>query len=186
MIVNKTQLAEIIGRSEKWITEVQSQHDFPILKKGRGRLGSQYMTADVVAWMEKKKVENLIGNQDAIDLEEAKRRKMAAEAGLAELELMKEQGYLVEIEKVANDFGEQLSNFRAKMISIPSKCAAQIYTADNVQEIKSILEDAITEALNEIRGVGQNNPEGEFAEGDSETDLEAAEATNETDNLGLG
>lgn len=183
MIVNKTQLAEIIGRSEKWITEMQGLHDFPILKKGRGRLGSQFMTADVVAWMEKKKVENLIGNQDAIDLEEAKRRKMAAEAGLAELELMKEQGYLVEIEKVANDFGEQLSNFKAKMISIPSKCAAQIHTADNVQEIKSILEDAITEALNEIRGVGQNNSEGEFAEGDSEADLEATEATNETVHL---
>jgi phage terminase Nu1 subunit (DNA packaging protein) len=178
LIVNKTQLAEIIGRSEKWITEVQSQHDFPILKKGRGRLGSQYMTADVVAWMEKKKVENLIGNQDAIDLEEAKRRKMAAEAGLAELELMKEQGVLVEIDKVAQDFGEQLTNFRAKMISIPSKCAAQIYTAENVQEIKSILEDAINEALNEIRGIGQSNPEGEFAEGDSEADLESTEATN--------
>lgn len=183
MIVNKTQLAEIIGRSEKWITEVQKQHDFPILKQGRGRLGSQYMTADVIAWMEKKKVENLIGNQDAIDLEEAKRRKMAAEAGLAELELMKEQGYLVEIEKVAQDFGEQLTNFRAKMISIPSKCAAQIYTADNVQEIKSILEDAITEALNEIRGVGQGNTEGEFAEGDSEADLEETEAANETVDL---
>jgi hypothetical protein len=87
---------------------------------------------------------------------------------------------LVEIEKVANDFGEQLTNFRAKMISIPSKCAAQIYTADNTQEIKSILEDAINEALNEIRGIGQNNSEGEFAEGDSEADLEETEATNET------
>jgi hypothetical protein len=32
--------------------------------------------------------------------------------------------------------------------------------------------------LNEIRGIGQSNPEGEFAEGDSEADLESTEATN--------
>lgn len=186
MIVNKVQLASIIGKSESWITDAQKGHDFPIEKRGRGRAGQLYDTAKVIEWLEKRQINYLTGNQGLIDLDEAKRRKMAAEAGLAELELMKEQGYLVEIEKIADDFGEQLSNFRAKMISIPSKCAAQVLTCENVQEIKSILEDSIYEALNEIRGIGNFDAEGEFAKGDSQAILPEAEATSETDDFAVG
>lgn len=186
MIVNKVQLASIIGKSESWITDAQKGHDFPIEKRGRGRAGQLYDTAKVIEWLEKRQINFLTGNQGLIDLDEAKRRKMAAEAGLAELELMKEQGILVEIEKIADDFGEQLSNFRAKMISIPSKCAGQVLTCDNVMEIKSILEDAINEALNEVRGIGNFDPEGESEEGDSEAVLSEAEATSQVDDLAMG
>jgi phage terminase Nu1 subunit (DNA packaging protein) len=186
MIVNKVQLASIIGKSESWITDAQKGHDFPIEKRGRGRAGQLYDTAKVIEWLEKRQINHLTGNQGLIDLDEAKRRKMAAEAGLAELELMKEQGVLVEIEKIADDFGEQLSNFRAKMISIPSKCAAQVLTCDNVQEIKSILEDSINEALNEVRGIGNFNADGELEGGDSQAVLPEAEATTKTDDLAMG
>lgn len=186
MIVNKVQLSSIIGKSESWITDAQKGHDFPIEKRGRGRAGQLYDTAKVIEWLEKRQINFFTGNQGLIDLDEAKRRKMAAEAGLAELELMKEQGYLVEIEKIADDFGEQLSNFRAKMIAIPSKCAALVMTCENVQEIKSILEDAIYEALNEIRGIGNFDAEGELAKGDSQAILSEVETTSETDNLTMG
>jgi phage terminase Nu1 subunit (DNA packaging protein) len=82
MIVNKTQLAQIIGRSEEWLTQAQKQSDFPVLQKGRGRAGSRYETADVIDWMNRKNIDNLLGDAGAIDIEEAKRRKLAAEAAL--------------------------------------------------------------------------------------------------------
>lgn len=178
MIVNKKQLSEIIGKSEEWLTQMQKDPTFPVLNKRKGRTGSDYETSEVISWIEKKSVSNLIGNQDAIDIEEAKRRKMAAEAGLAELELMKEQGSVIEIQKVADEFGEQLTNFRAKMLSLPSKIAAQVFTAQNVQEIRSIIEDGIHEALNEIRQVGERDTSGESEEGDSESDLQTTETAS--------
>lgn len=186
MIVNKIQLSQIIGKSEVWLSEMQKTHDFPIEKRGRGRAGQLYDTQKVIKWLEQRQINHLTGGEGLIDLEEAKRRKMAAEASLVELELMKEQGLLVEVNKIADDFGEQLSNFKAKMISIPSKCAAQVLTCDNVQEIKSILEDAIYEALNEVRGIGNFNADGELAEGDSEAVLREAEATAKADDLAVG
>lgn len=178
MIVNKTQLSAIIGRSENWLTDMQKQHDFPIHQRGRGRAGQLYDTAKVIEWMEKRQFNLLHGNQELIDIDEGKRRKIAAEAGLAELELMKEQGSVIEIQKVAEEFGEQLTNFRAKMLSLPSKIAAQVFTAQNVQEIRSIIEDGIHEALNEIREVGERDTSGESEESDSLPDLQAAQTAS--------
>lgn len=167
MIVNKTQLSAIIGKSENWLTDMQKQHDFPIHQRGRGRAGQLYDTAKVIEWMEKRQVANIAGNQTLIDLDEGKRRKMAAEAGLAELELLKEQGSVIEIEKVADEIGEQLSHFKAKMLSLPSRLSAQIFTAKDIKEVRSILEESINEALNEVRGIGFDDAVGESEKEDS-------------------
>ena len=176
MIVNKRQLADILGLAEETLTQYQKDPTFPILHKRKGRGGSDYETSDVIAWLERRKINQTVGNADLIDLEEGKRRKMAAEAGLAELELLKEQGQVVDIALVAEEVGEQLSNFRAKMLSIPSKVAGQVYTAKDMKEIKSILDDAIYEALNEISGFNTDDAGGESEEGASDSDEETPEA----------
>lgn len=176
MIVNKRQLADILGLAEETLTQYQKDPTFPILHKRKGRGGSDYETSDVIAWLERRKINQTVGNADLIDLEEGKRRKMAAEAGLAELELLKEQGQVVDIALVAEEVGEQLSNFRAKMLSIPSKVAGQVYTAKDMKEIKSILDDAIYEALNEISGFNTDDAGGESEEGTSDSDEETPEA----------
>lgn len=176
MIVNKRQLADILGLAEETLTQYQKDPTFPILHKRKGRGGSDYETSDVIAWLERRKINQTVGNADLIDLEEGKRRKMAAEAGLAELELLKEQGQVVDIALVAEEVGEQLSNFRAKMLSIPSKVAGQVYTAKDMKEIKSILDDAIYEALNEISGFNTDDAGGESEEGAADSDEETSEA----------
>lgn len=183
MIVNKRQLADILGLAEETLTQYQKDPTFPILHKRKGRGGSDYETADVIAWLERRKINQTVGNQDLIDLEEGRRRKMAAEAGIAEIELMKEQGKVVEIEVVADAIGEQLSNLRAKMLSLPSKVAGQVYTAKDVKEIKAILDDAIYEALNEVSGYGESGSIGVTEEGFDDADQEASETAAEVDGI---
>ena len=150
MIVNKVQLAGIIGRSEEWLTQAQKQSDFPVLVKGRGRGGSQYETADVIHWMNKKNIDNLMGDAGAIDMEEAKRRKMAAEAALAETELAQVQGRLVEADEIDRAWGELVANCRAKLLSIPSKVSPEVFSAESLVQVKTTLKSAILEALNEL------------------------------------
>jgi phage terminase Nu1 subunit (DNA packaging protein) len=158
MIVNKHQLAEIIGRSEVWITQAQKQPDFPVVDRGLGRRGSKYETADVIHWMNKKNVDNLLGDAGAIDLEEAKRRKMAAEAALAETELEKVRETLVESEAVERNWSELVSNCRAKLLSIPAKTSPEVFAADSLTEVKAVLKGAILEALNELSD-SENSPQ---------------------------
>jgi phage terminase Nu1 subunit (DNA packaging protein) len=154
----------------------------PYVQAGRkgGGEGKEWILDpyEVEKWQIERKVKELTGGGEFMELDEAKRKKMTAEAGLAELELMKEQGVLIEIDKVATEIGEQLSNFRAKMLSLPSKVSAQVYTAKDIKEIKSILEDAIYEALNEIRGYGSGIATDEFEESDSGANEKEAEAAS--------
>jgi phage terminase Nu1 subunit (DNA packaging protein) len=150
MIVNKVQLAAILGKSEEWLTQMQKNPDFPVLRKGRGRAGNDYETSDVIAWINRRNIDNLVGNDDLIDLEEGKRRKMAAEAALAETELAQVQGRLVEADEIERAWGELVANCRAKLLSIPSKVSPEVFAAESLVEVKATLKSAILEALNEL------------------------------------
>lgn len=181
MIVNKRELSEILGVAENTLTTWQKQPGFPMRSAGAGKTGNEYDTSEVIAWLRKREVDNLTANLTAIDIEEAKRRKIAAEAGLAELELAKEQGTVVLIEDVAEQFGEQLSALRAKLLSMPSKTASLVFTAKDLTEAKEILENTILESLNELVGFRQSEAEGGLArsfEQDLEREIKATSQTN--------
>ena len=100
--------------------------------------------------MNRKNIDNLLGDAGAIDIEEAKRRKLAAEAALAETELAQVQGRLVEAEVVERAWAELVANCRAKLLSIPSKVSPEVFAAESLVEVKATMKSAITEALNEL------------------------------------
>lgn len=158
---------------------MQKLPDFPVLAKRQGRAGSDYETKDVIEWMKRRDISNYVGNTDLVDIDEAKRRKLAAEASLQELELMKEQGKVVEIEQVGKVYSEQLANFRAKMLSLPTKCASSVFTAKDIKEAKAILEDTVIEALNELVEFGQSEASVIIEEGIREDDGIDPETTTE-------
>jgi len=148
MIVNKTQLADIIGRSEEWITQAQKDQSFPILERNRSRAGNRYETQDVIGWINRRAVDNLVG--DKIDIEEAKRRKIAAEAALSETELATVQGKLIPADQIEKEWSEMIMNCRAKLLSIPAKVSPEVFAADDLTTVKVLLKQAINEALNEL------------------------------------
>ena len=148
MIVNKTQLADIIGRSEEWITQAQKDQSFPVLERNRSRAGNRYETQDVIGWINRRAVDNLVG--DKIDIEEAKRRKIAAEAALSETELATVQGKLIPADQIEKEWSEMIMNCRAKLLSIPAKVSPEVFAADDLTTVKVLLKQAINEALNEL------------------------------------
>lgn len=186
MLVNKKQLSEIIGVNEDTLTQWQKQPGFPIKKKGVGRGGSTYETSDVIKWLEARRVDSIVGGPTSIDFEEAKRRKMAAEAALVELELAKEQGAVVSIDAVAKEVSANYSALRAKLLSIPSKTANLVFTSKDIVEAKRILEDAIIEALNELVGNREEDTSGETEPDATDSDEGEAEATTSADGERVG
>ena len=85
-----------------------------------------------------------------LDYEEARARKVAAEAQITELELAKVRGELVVAEDVVAAWSDTLSSLKAKIISIPSKAAPIVASEDSAGGCQKVLEDLIREALEEL------------------------------------
>jgi phage terminase Nu1 subunit (DNA packaging protein) len=82
--------------------------------------------------------------------EEARARKVAAEAQITELELAKVRGELVVAEDVVSAWSDTLGSLKAKLTSIPSKAAPIVAAEDSAGGCQRILDELIREALQEL------------------------------------
>lgn len=135
---------------------------------------------EVMEWREKRAVEAAQGDTASLDLDEAKRRKVAAEAALAELELALKRGEVVLIADVAKVVGEELSAVRAKLLGMPAALAPRVQYQES-KAIQAILDAYVNDVLGELGGFG-----GGVAGGYSPGEGEDAEAEAEADGIGVG
>lgn len=82
--------------------------------------------------------------------DEARTRKVNAEAEIAEIELKKIHGELVVAEDVVSAWNDVLAALKAKLMSIPVKGAPIVSAESSTSVCKSVLEDLISEALEEL------------------------------------
>lgn len=123
----------------------------PVQEKARkAGQASKYSVAEVVRWREAQAAMAASGDLDAMDVEEARRRKLAAEAAIVEIDLAKRRGEVVEISLVAKEIGAGLSACRSRLLSVGAATAPKIELAPDAASIKEIVDDAISEALDEI------------------------------------
>ena len=87
---------------------------------------------------------------EVLSYDEARARKVAAEAEMAEIELAKERGLLLPVEMVAEINQNIFSVFRARMLALPAKAAPDVFSADNLTEAKSVLKGYVNSALDEL------------------------------------
>ena len=82
--------------------------------------------------------------------DEARTRKVNAEAEIAELELAKVRGELVVAEDVVKAWDDVLSALKGKLLSIPTKAAPIVSAEIEASMCQKILEDLVNEALEEL------------------------------------
>lgn len=82
--------------------------------------------------------------------DEARTRKVNAEAEIAEIELKKIHGELVIASEVVSAWTDVLGALKAKLTSIPSKGAPVLASEANPAVCQSIIEDLVNEALEEL------------------------------------
>jgi len=85
-----------------------------------------------------------------LSYEEARARKIAAEAELAEMELSKEKLEVLTVEVINQINSELFGNFRARLLSLPTKASPDVFSAKDVQEAKLILTKYINDTLHEL------------------------------------
>lgn len=129
------------------------------VKGGRGK-PTLYRVADVIRWREDQARLSATGDLSAMDMDEAKRRKLAAEAAMAEIVLDKEKGEIAEVATIMGVVGRGLDACRSRLLGISSKIAPVVALETDAAAVREIIDDAVNEALHEISG-----PAFEFAGG---------------------
>jgi len=82
--------------------------------------------------------------------DEARTRKVNAEAEIAELELAKVRGQLVVAEDVVKAWMDVLGNLKSKLTNIPAKAAPIVASESEAGMIQHVLTDLMNEALEEL------------------------------------
>jgi len=149
MQYGKAELAQCLGVSlptvGQWIRK-----GCPYVEKGG--VGKKWLfdSAEVIAWREEQVTLQALGDTQSLDIEEARRRKLAAEATMAELELAKRRGEVIEIDQVASVIGDDYANVRAKLLALSTKLAPQLVGVESLGECQQLIERGVTEALEEL------------------------------------
>jgi phage terminase Nu1 subunit (DNA packaging protein) len=140
--ISKQDLARTLGVSIATIG-AWLQEGMPVHFQGKKGVASEYILEDVMAWVAAK-------NSPDESMQEAKLRKECAQASLAELELQKERGELIEITEVATLVAKEYSTIRAKLLGLPSKLSGIIYSLQSQKEVREVLDNAFREILEEL------------------------------------
>ena len=88
-----------------------------------------------------------------VSLDEARRRKLIAEAELVELELQKERLEVVSIAETEKSWTAVLSNVRAKLLALPTTMAAVTAVEADQKIVKELLSNAVEQALTELSAI---------------------------------
>ena len=120
--------------------------------------------------------------------DEARTRKVNAEAEIAELELAKVHGTLVIAEDVVKAWEDVLGALKGKLTSIPTKAAPVVSAETEAGMCQSILEDLLNEALEELSNYDPsiNATETKGTEDVPEVSTKDAKATSETKRKRVG
>lgn len=157
-------LAVELGRDRRTIAAACAQ----VEPCGSDRRGKLYRLAEVIAVL----------NPAAkpADADEARARKLAAEAELAEMERDERRGQLVPISVVERVVSEEYAAVRAKLLSLPGKLAPLVAIEDDEVTCRDLIERGVTEALDELaRDAGEIGADAaDAAEGIASGDAETA------------
>lgn len=135
-------LAVELGKDRRSIAAACADLE-PCARSGKADL---YRMADVIA--------ALGAGIKPKSFDDAKTRKMAADAELAELELQRQRGEIVPIKEVVATVSAEYAATRAKLLAIPTKLAPRIALETEEAACRALLTREITEALNELIGAG--------------------------------
>lgn len=144
--LTKREFAETFGLSEKQI-ERHCQQGMPHRKDGARVL---LIMPAARLWYHEHLVEK--GRKQAApkDIDDAKLRKAAAEAEMAELELAKQRNDTMLVDDHEKMLGDAFGRARAKLLNLGPRAAGAAFGAVSLQECQAKIEPIVTEIMDEL------------------------------------
>jgi terminase small subunit / prophage DNA-packing protein len=147
MILNRKQICEFTGWSPNTLDSYIAK-GCPFVQKSSGRgNGWKFDSVSVLDWHTHWKLAQHDGSERDYDIEEARRRKMSAEATLAELELAKAMGEVALIREFESAHAKLMAVIRANVMNVPSRAVLQLLGETDETVFKTRLRAELTLAL---------------------------------------
>jgi phage terminase Nu1 subunit (DNA packaging protein) len=144
--INKTEVADLFGVSiqsvDQWVRK-----GLVCRKNGHEVI---FNSAAVTAFLETQAEARAIASNKPADADEARSRKLAAEAEIAEMQRDKMRGELVDISSVENVVAEEYAAVRSKLLALPGKLAPMVAIEADEIACRDLIERGVTEALDEL------------------------------------
>lgn len=156
MVTNQAGLADLF-RVTPATVRAWVRLGLPVLEAGGSGKSSKFDVSDAIAWREGQIVTKLAPARvpdGGVSEEEARRRKLFAEAQLAELKLDTERGALVEIEAVGEEVDLILSRVRTRLLAIPGALAVTLTNEPDPVVVRGRVFDEVAAALAELSNPG--------------------------------
>ena len=150
MIVNRQQLADILGVTLPTV-DARVAKGLPYKTKGKEGKSYEFETKDVIAWMLEQAKEKSSQSESHDSYNEARRRKMNAEADLTELELAQKAGLVVLVEDSIEAIADAVTTLRTQCLNLPRRVAPLILGETEEEVVKGILEEQVIQILNELQ-----------------------------------
>ena len=145
--LNQKELCELLGKSRQTVAELCRLPGVPREKKGDAWV---YLWPDFNDWWRETKVDQAAERAAPADFEEAKARKMEADADLAELELRRQRGELVTVADYETALAGALDRVRARLLGLDSRLAPLVVGVDTVLKAKALIRPVVHEILAEL------------------------------------
>jgi phage terminase Nu1 subunit (DNA packaging protein) len=100
----------------------------------------------------------LTGAVDLLSFDEARRFKENYLGLMAQLEYDRDSGLVVDVTEVAKAVGTEYAKVRTRLLSIPAEQAPRLHRCKTPAELQDMLQEIITEALEELTRDGAGNP----------------------------
>ena len=169
-----TRLSAELGLDNRKVRDVLTRVN-PIAVEGQRKY---YLLRDVIPHVAKH-----LGAPEVIDLNAERARKVKAEAALAEIELEKERGSLVDVDAAQATWTEMVRAAAQRVQTLPAKLAPVLAVEEEPAVVKALLDEAINETLNELADYiadwADEEPVEELAEDSGESMEAAAEADSQ-------
>ena len=147
--MNQVELSEILGRDPSTLWEWQDQ-GLPIKRVGAGRVGHEYDTSEVIAWLIARALERAGSTKAALELEaleldvREKRRRDAERAGA-----------LVPADQVAPVWENRVLTAAAYMIGRASRLAGVLEAAAGIEAKRALLKKEDAQFLTHLGVYGE-------------------------------
>jgi phage terminase Nu1 subunit (DNA packaging protein) len=138
-IVNKAALSEIIGVSERTLTDWQ-RDGLPVVYSGERGESNQYDTEQVIAWMIAREIAK-------IQAESQKDRLARLQGDKVELEIAEKRGQLIPVEQIEPAWTAMVASARSFLRSQPDRLAHLLEVTDGVDAKRDLIAEAFDDAL---------------------------------------
>jgi phage terminase Nu1 subunit (DNA packaging protein) len=110
----------------------------------------------VVEWLEQRAVDRVVGNTEGLTIDDAKLRKTAAEAQLAEFELEKVKRRTITVEEMSELVADEYATVRSQLLNIPGRLAQTLAAETDPAKIEALIKAEISTALTELSQDGRD------------------------------